>query len=666
MVSAVFICDKDWTIRAFMQESSVLSLHTGEQLTALVQEKEELMQDAAEPRSMTLTFPALSLALSALVRSFPEGTLVVLMQCGSVSEALHLTELYAKGVEWAEERFRGLYHSEYYLIQQLNNQLVDSKRALARSNSRLRQALTEVEQTNTQLEQARQTAVEAMQLAEKANRSKTTFLANMSHDIRTPMNAIVGLTELMRREAGTSDKMQHYLDKLQITSQYLLDMLSDVLNISKIESGSVALRDESVNLASQIAQVAAVIRPQAQEHKHRLSITASHIRHEDFRGDATRLRQIFVNLLSNAVKYTPDGGNIAFSVCETPGSDELHTVYRFTVTDDGMGMSEEFLQHIFEPFARSEEAQSRQIQGTGLGMAITHSFAEMMGGTLEVESEPNKGSTFTFTLPVTLDAQAARPISAKDILLVGMPDEVEREILFSVEETPIRAKAVADTSEAAALLRGGDVKAALVFCGGITDVLHESVKTLRAASPDTLLFGCAPQDLANEVRDAGMDGFLPLPFFVSALESEIEHAMQRRGGETEKSASILHGLRLLCAEDNELNAEILRTLLELAGAECTICENGRELVDTFERAQSRSYDVILTDVRMPVMDGTEAAQCIRRSTHPDAKTIPIIAMTANVFAEDIQHCLDCGMNAHVGKPIDIGILETEIGRQLSR
>ncbi len=299
-------------------------------------------------------------------------------------------------------------------------------------------------------------------------------------------------------------------------------------------------------------------------------------------------------------------------------------------------------------------------------MAITHSFAEMMGGTLEVESEPGKGSTFTFTLPVTLDAQAAKPVSAKDILLVGMPIEIEREILFSIEETPIRAKAAPDISEAAALLRGGDVKAALVFCGSITDALRESVKTLRTVSPDTLLFGCAPQDLANEVRDAGMDGFLPLPFFVSAFENEIEHAVQRDRDSSAQSSSVLQGLRLLCAEDNELNAEILRTLLELAGTECTICENGRELVDTFEHTESGSYDVILTDVRMPVMDGTEAAQCIRRSAHPDAKTIPIIAMTANVFAEDIQHCLDCGMNAHVGKPIDIGILETEIGRQLSR
>ncbi len=665
MVSAVFICDKDWTIRAFMQDSPDLSLHTGEQLTALVLEKDELMQDAAEPHSMLLTFPALSLTLPALIRSFPEGTLVVLMQCSSVTEALRITELYAKGVEWAEERFRGLYRSEYYLIQQLNNQLVDSKRALARSNSRLRQALTEVEQTNAQLEQARQTAVEAMHFAEQASRSKTTFLANMSHDIRTPMNAIVGLTELMRREAGTSDKMQHYLDKLQITSQYLLDMLSDVLNISKIESGSVSLRDESVNLASQLAQVAAVIRPQAQEHRHQLTITASRIRHEDFRGDATRLRQIFINLLSNAVKYTPDGGHIAFSVCETPGSDAHHAVYRFTVTDNGIGMSEDFLQHIFEPFARSEEAQSRQIQGTGLGMAITHSFAEMMGGTLEVQSAPGKGSTFTFTLPVMLDAQAARPVTAKNILLVGMPDEIEREILFSVEETPIQAKAVPSASEAAALLRGGDVRAVLLFCGGSTDTFPDSIHTLRAASPDTLLFGCAPQDLTNEVRDAGMDGFVPLPFFASLFESELEHATQRGRSDFAQPASVLNGLHLLCAEDNALNAEILRTLLELAGADCTICENGRELVDTFERTESGRYDVILTDVRMPVMDGNEAAQCIRRSAHPDAKTIPIIAMTANVFAEDIQRCLDCGMNAHVSKPIDIGILETEIGRQLS-
>lgn len=544
MVSTVFLCDKTWRINNIMQEHENIPLQMGQYLTDLVSEPEKLMEDAGSRKTLLLDFPRLQKELAVTVRLFPEGNLVFLADFTNNAEYIEFAALYEKGVEWANTCLRGLFHNDYYQITQLNNQLIDSKRALARSNRRLQQAVEEIEETNQRLQEAEATAEKAMHAAEKANLQKTVYLATMSHDIRTPMNAIVGLADLMAHNLENPEKLLNQIGKLQDTSQHLLGLLNDILDLSKIESDSVTLQMQKVNLAEQLTQISGVIRPQANARHQNLQIKAYQIQHENFWGDGVRLRQVIINLLSNAVKYTPEGGNICFDIEEF--TDEKGGLfYRFTVADTGRGMTPQFLEHIFDPYSRSESAMASEIQGTGLGMAITKKIVTLMGGTIEVESEPGKGSRFEVVLPFRPDAEAgnagAEQERGKELRIDAVPDEEE---LFS-----------------------------------------------------------------------------------------------------------LKGIRLLCAEDNDLNAEILGAMLDMAEVKYEICKDGKQLLEAFEK-HPKDYDAILTDIQMPVMNGYEAARAIRESSAEEGKKIPIIAMTANVFAEDIQRCLKAGMNAHIPKPVE--------------
>ena len=402
-----------------------------------------------------------------------------------------------------------------------------------------------LETVNTKLRQAKQAAEDAFQVAQEANRSKSSFLANMSHDIRTPMNAIVGITSLIRHDAGDKGKVIEYADKIDTSSQHLLGIINDVLDMSKIEAGKTVFKYSDFSIPDFIQELDTIFRSQIYEKKQTLTITKENIRHEWVNGDQVHLMQIFSNLVSNAVKYTQEGGKIQFLVeeCETKSS--VYAKYRFLVSDNGMGMSADFKDTIFDAFTRAESSMTNKIQGTGLGMAITKNLVEAMGGTIDVESELGQGSCF--------------------------------EVLID----------------------------------------------LRIA----------------EDR------------FVSSAE---------QAEKDEPAGNVLKGMRFLCAEDNELNAEILMELLKIEGAECTICENGKRVLEAFEQSAPGDYDMILMDVQMPVMNGYEATKAIRRSSHELAKTIPIIAMTANAFSEDIQHSLAAGMNAHVSKPIEMKVLEKTI------
>ena len=376
-----------------------------------------------------------------------------------------------------------------------------------------------------------------------ASQAKSEFLANMSHDIRTPMNAIVGIVTLLEHDGGLTDKQQTYIQKIQMSSKHLLSLINDVLDMSKIESSEVVLNQEPISLSEQVSQIENIIRPQAEEWGQTFTIRVHGLRHENLIGDGVRLQQIFINLLSNAVKYTPNGGKIALELTELPCQDEGNATIRITVSDNGYGMTPEFLQHIFEPFTRSESSVTNKIQGTGLGMAITKSIVDMAGGTIQVHSEPDKGSRFDVTLTLPIDT--ARP-----------------------------------------------------------------------------------------------------------------KAQQNRPAEEGHTA--LAGMRFLCAEDNDLNAEILSALLEMNGASCVIYPDGARLVEAFQRVKPGDYDAILMDVQMPVMNGLEASKAIRGGKNPLGRTIPIIAMTANAFAEDVRACLEAGMNAHVSKPLDITALERAV------
>ena len=414
-----------------------------------------------------------------------------------------------------------------------------------RNNEIQTQAMKDMEESNKKLKKAKDITTEALQTAENANKAKTDFLSNMSHDIRTPMNAIIGMTSLIRHDAGNKAKVIEYADKIDISSQHLLGIINNVLDMSKIEAGKTVFKYTDFSILDFITELNTIFHSQIDEKNQTLTIIKENIRHEWVNGDQVHLMQIFSNLVSNAVKYTQEGGKIQFLVeeCETKSS--VYAKYRFLVSDNGMGMSADFKDTIFDAFTRAESSMTNKIQGTGLGMAITKNLVEAMGGTIDVESELGQGSCF--------------------------------EVLID----------------------------------------------LRIA----------------EDR------------FVSSAE---------QAEKDEPAGNVLKGMRFLCAEDNELNAEILMELLKIEGAECTICENGKRVLEAFEQSAPGDYDMILMDVQMPVMNGYEATKAIRRSSHELAKTIPIIAMTANAFSEDIQHSLAAGMNAHVSKPVEMKVLEKTI------
>ena len=389
-----------------------------------------------------------------------------------------------------------------------------------------------------ELQAALKTAKTALQSAETASQAKTEFLANMSHDIRTPMNAIVGLTGLMEHDLDDPAKLRDYLSKLQGASSHLLNLINEILDMNKIESGTAVLQAEPFELTEQIKQIDSVIRPQANAREQEFTIRTHSLKHKNVVGDATRLQQVLLNILSNAVKYTGKGGHIALDIEELP-RDGHYARYKFTVADDGMGMSEEFQKHIYESFTRAESSVTNKVQGTGLGMAITKNIVSMMGGAISFTSTLGKGTTFEVMLEFKI-AESTAPASAEP----------------------------------------------------------------QADEPD-----------------------------------------------------ILKGMRFLCAEDNALNAEILQAMLEMQGASCTVCRDGAELVERFKTVQPGEYDAILMDVQMPTMNGYEATRAIRSGENPLGKTIPIIAMTANAFAEDVQKSIDAGMDSHLSKPVDMAQLE---------
>ena len=437
-----------------------------------------------------------------------------------------------------------LFAGLFYSISRLS--LADQKAEYEKRNNELHlQTMKEMEVVNQKLKKAKNVATEALQTAENANKAKTDFLSNMSHDIRTPMNAIIGITSLIRHDAGNKAKVIEYADKIDISSQHLLGIINDVLDMSKIEAGKTVFKYSDFSILDFIQELDTIFHSQICEKKQTLTIIKENIRHEWVNGDQVHLMQIFSNLLSNAIKYTPEGGKIQLLVeeCETKSS--VYAKYRFLVSDNGMGMSTDFKETIFDPFTRAENSVTNKIQGTGLGMAITRNLVEAMGGTIDVDSELGQGSCFA----VLLDLKIAE----------------DRTVALAAQEE--------------------------------TD---------------------------------------------------------------EQDGNILQGMKFLCAEDNELNAEILTELLKIEGAECTICENGEEILKAFEQSAPGDYDMILMDVQMPVMNGYEATKAIRRSSHELAKKIPIIAMTANAFSEDIQHSLATGMNAHVSKPVEMKVLEKTI------
>ena len=535
-------------------------------------------------------------------------------------------------------------------------------------------ANTMLEASNKKLELAQAKTTEALHIAEDASKAKTDFLANMSHDIRTPMNAIVGITSLMEHETGLTDKMEIYIQKVQLSSRHLLGLINDILDMSRIESNEVQLNAEEVSLAEQIEQIDSIIRAQANEHEQHFHIHVKEIIHEYLVCDGVRLRQICLNLLSNAVKYTPKGGDIILELTEVPCTVQNHAKFVYTVTDNGYGMSSEFLEHIFEPFTRAENSMTNKVQGTGLGMAITKNIVDLMDGEIHVESKLGKGSRFEVILTLPINRKVDYEIGASRVLLVSDESQLIRNVKAAVSESSIQFFAVSTEEEAARWLTWESTDVILLAGCLQKKTLAETVSLFRRIAKNAVLIFCldfaSEEDVQDLLAESGVDGMVLRPFFLSNLATAIARTQASSVLEDEER-TILNGMNFLCAEDNELNAEILKELLNMYGASCTIYSDGEKIVEAFKHVKPDEYDAILMDVQMPNMNGLDATRAIRSGENPVGKTIPIIAMTANAFSEDVQHCIGAGMDAHIAKPLDIAVLEKtlrgfSVGGRLSR
>ena len=514
-----------------------------------------------------------------------------------------------------------------------------------------------------------QQLAEALQAAQIASNSKTMFLSNMSHDIRTPMNAVLGFTTLLAKDAENPVKVREYTKKIMASGEHLLSLINDILDVSKIESGKVVLNFEKFALNDVISSVEAIIQPMAKAKGQEFHLDVTGIRHEFLVGDETRINQILLNLLSNAVKYTPEGGCIWFRIIGLKQRSSQYEHIRIEVEDNGYGMTPEYLETIFDAFTRAENSTTNKVQGTGLGMAITKSIVELMGGTIEVSSQMNQGSLFRVELELRIpeeqaDRQFWEKLGIRHILAADGSEESRENIQALMQDTGVRLDGAANLEEALELIRNGGDFQLILLDWDTPDLGVQAAQKLRETLPDTVpILFLTPLDAegTEEALRISRTGILTEPFFVSALQDKVREMWTDTGGAEEpETAGILQGMRFLAAEDNEINAEILSELLEIEGASCEIVGNGRLAVERFQQAGPDEFDAILMDVQMPVMNGHEAAKAIRSLPRDDAGSILIIAMTANAFAEDEKAALDAGMNAHVAKPLDIEMLKKVI------
>lgn len=515
---------------------------------------------------------------------------------------------------------------------------------------------------------------EALQAAQIASNSKTTFLSNMSHDIRTPMNAVIGFTTLLAKDAENPDKVREYTKKIMASGQHLLSLINDILDVSKIESGKVVLTIEEFTLNDLVSSVDAIIRPMAQAREQKFFVEVTNIKHEHLLGDETRINQILINLLSNAVKYTPKGGNIWFRIIGLKQRSSQYEHIRIEVEDNGYGMTPEYLKTIFDAFTRAENSTTNKVQGTGLGMAITKNIIELMGGTIEVFSEVDKGSLFRVDLEFRIpEGQADKQFwidkGISRILVADEDEEVCNNIEMLMDEAGVCVDKAQSLSAAFTFMREEAVnnyQVILLDSGLLDSESGYTVQNIRDSVPDTTLLFFLTDYAADDVDRISQTentGLLSKPFFVSELKEKILE-MQAETGETSQleteEESHLEGMYFLAAEDNEINAEILREILSMENAGVEIVENGKLAVERFANSGENEFDAILMDVQMPVMNGYDATRAIRSLERKDALKIPIIAMTANAFAEDEKEALNAGMNVHLAKPINIELLKQVI------
>ena len=516
----------------------------------------------------------------------------------------------------------------------------------------------------TELRQMQEELKSALMLAERANRAKSDFLSHMSHDIRTPMNAIVGMTDIAKSHLGRPEKVLDCLDKITLSSRHLLGLINDVLDMSKIESGSIMISTAPVSLPELLENVVTITQPNIKVRNQNFTVDVHGIRHENYRSDALRLRQILINLLSNASKFTPEGGSVTMDIEEQivdAGSVILHIL----VSDTGIGMSREYLEHVFDPFTREQDSRVDKTEGSGLGMAITKRLVDLLGGSIGVTSKVGTGTTFSVVLPIQIDETAEEDHHFPDLKLLLVDDgAVTREYMdLTLRDLGLRADCVGSGAEAVekavqAHRAGEDYDAVILDwkmpgMDGMETARHIR-ETVDGKLPILIMSAYDWSEIEEDARKVGITGFLQKPVFQSTLCYGIEKfVLGQRPTQKGPTAYDFSGKRFLLVEDNELNREIAVEILEQTGAYVETANNGKQGCERFQASQEGQFDLILMDIQMPVMDGYTAARTIRALPRGDAGTVPIIAMTADAFAEDVAAARQAGMDGHIAKPIDV-------------
>ncbi len=522
-----------------------------------------------------------------------------------------------------------------------------------------------------QMEQ-KQALQDALMQAQHANRAKTTFLSNMSHDIRTPMNAIIGFATIAASHIDNKEQVRDCLQKVLSSSNHLLSLINDILDMSRIESGKVQIKEQECNIAELMHNLVNIIQPQVKAKQLELFIDTFEVANEEVMADALKLNQVFINLLSNAVKYTPAGGTVSFRIIQKTTFRHGYGDYVFVVRDNGIGMAKDFVEHIFEPFEREATTTKTGIEGTGLGMAITKNIVEMMNGTISVESEVGKGSTFTVELTLKLQDVEKNMVQIKELeglraLVVDDDFHVCDSVSKMLKQLGMRSEWTTSGREAAyraqIAAEEGDSFHTYIIDWQMPETSGiETARRIRSMVGDEvpiiILTAYDWTDIEEEAKSAGVTAFCAKPLFMSDLKSALLAANHLGEKEEEASAWALEnfkGKRVLLVEDIELNREIAEVILVEAGFEVESAPDGTDAVDMVKKSEEYYYDVVLMDVQMPIMNGYEATRTIRNLPRKDVRTLPILAMTANALEEDKEAALKNGMNAHIAKPIDIDI-----------
>ena len=511
--------------------------------------------------------------------------------------------------------------------------------------------------------------------AESANNAKTNFLSTMSHDIRTPMNAIIGLTTIAEKNLGDVESTRESLRKISLASNHLLTLINDILDISKVESGKLKLSPLTFSIVETVENLVNISQPMIKEKNLEFSFHINRMEKEYLYADQLRLNQIYINILSNAIKYTEPGGRVSVDMCEekSPSPGCIRLIY--VVADTGIGMSEEFMATMYQPFSRQIDSRVNSIQGTGLGLAITKQMVELMGGTIECRSEQGKGTTFTVILDIpAADRQREdMQLDPIDVLIVDDDEIMLQTAVDTLESLGATTEQARSGLEALGMiehrhLSGRDYGVVIIDwkmpeIDGI-DTINRIRSEIDTKIPILLISAYDWSDIEDKAKEAGANGFVSKPLFRSTLFDKINDLIgkESRVMEPEDDYSDLQGLHILVAEDNDINWEIISAILTMFGITTDRAENGRVCVDMMRTAAEGSYELIFMDVQMPEMNGLDATRAIRKLENPWASSIPIVAMTADAFSENVTECLNAGMNGHIAKPVDIKIVIKEIRR----